>query len=114
MKNVLQHIEHAKKKPHHVKKRIVFASAGIGTAFVALIWIASSISSNAFAIKGSTFADSAVQEQVTVVDRGSNPQNLAGVAAALENKDAPAHIEIVNTSSSTLPSKQAEQTTIPF
>ena len=117
MKTVFQHIEHAKGKPHHIKKRIVFASAGVGTALVALIWVAGSLSSGSFAIKGSTFADSSNPEPVVTV--GSNTtgnvgSGVAGAASAISDPKAPAHIEIVDTSSSTPPKKSAEQTTIPF
>jgi len=118
MKNVFEHIENAKGKPHHIKKRIVFVSAGIGTALVALVWVAGALSTGAFAIRGSNFADSTTQEPVVIVGgdtTGTVGSGLAGAAAALEkNQEAPAHIEIVDTSTSTPQSKQAEQTTIPF
>lgn len=114
MKTVFEHIENAKGKPHHIKKRIVFASAGIGAGLVALIWVAGSISLGAFAIKGSTFADSSSRPAADVVETRASNSGLAGAAAAIQDEKAPAHIEIVDTSSSTPPSKRAEQTILPF
>jgi hypothetical protein len=116
MKTIFDHIEYAKTKPHHVKKRIVFGAAGAGTALIAFVWLAGSLSTDAFAIKGSSFADSGIQEPAVVVGSdttGDIGSGVAGAAAALQGEDAPAHIEIVDTSTST-PTKQAEQTTIPF
>jgi len=120
MKTIFEHIETAKGKPHHIRKRIVFTAAGVGTALVALIWFAGTVSSNAFAIQGSNFADSTGQESVITTSPDSGSQKgLAGAAAALQDSrppagGAPAHIEIVDTSPATSTKKQAEQTTIPF
>jgi len=115
MKTIFEHIEYVNGKPHHIRKRVAFSSAVAGTALIAVIWFVGSISAGDFAIQGSNFADSTSQGAVveTTVAENAN-QNLAGAAAALEDKKAPAHIEIVDTSSSTVAEKKAEQTIIPF
>ncbi|MFA6278485.1 MAG: hypothetical protein WCS97_00110 [Candidatus Paceibacterota bacterium] len=118
MKTIFEHIEYAKGKPHHIRKRIVFGVAGIGTSLIALVWFVGTLSSGKFAIQGSTFAESTSQEPAITTDTGSNSHpavgGIAGAAAALQDGDVPAHIEIVDTSPSKLPVKQAEQTILPF
>ena len=114
MKTIFDHIEYIKGKPHHIRKRVAFTIATIGTASVALIWAAGNISMGAFAIQGSTFADSTGQGTPVTAVTGNANQSIAGAAAALQDENVPAHIEIIDTSSSTRSGKQAEQTIIPF
>ncbi|MEK7554206.1 MAG: hypothetical protein AAB517_02450 [Patescibacteria group bacterium] len=115
MKTVSQHIEHIKSKPHHVRKRVAFGAAFAGTAFIALVWLVSSVGTGAFALKNTSFADSIGQGNSVVTEESSNTSAVAGASAGLEtNKDMPARIEIIDTASSTRQSKKAEQTTIPF
>lgn len=118
MKTIPQHIEHIKGKPHHVRKRIAFGVATCGAALIALVWLAGSLGTGAFAIRGATFAESTGAESTVTVaaENGSRPaiSGIAGVAAALQDAGAPAHIEIIDTASSTRTTKQAERTTIPF
>jgi len=113
MKTIFEHIEHVKEKPHHIRKRIAFTATAVSAAIIAFVWLVGNISTGAFAIQGSTFADSAGQGTITT-GTGETDQNIAGAAAALQDNNAPAHIEIVDTSSSTRREKQAEQTIIPF
>ena len=114
MKTILDHIEHVQSKPHHVRKRIAFTSAALSTAFIALVWLAGSIGSGAFAIRDNSFA-SAGQEGAVA---GANPavSGVAGAAAALpaQSASAPARIEIIDASAPAAPQKQTEKTTIPF
>ncbi len=114
MKSVLKHIEHIKGKPHHIRKRVAFGTAAVGTAAVALVWLVGSLSSGVFALKDSSFADQSSAGALTA--SGSNDsQNLAGAAAAnLAGAVVPAHIEIIDVASSTRAEKKAEPTTIPF
>jgi len=118
MKNIFEHIEKIKEKPHRIRKQIAFSAAVVGATCVALVWIIGSVSTGAFAIHGSTFADSVKQGaelQNTAGNSGSGTAGIAGAAAAISDSNAPAHIEIIDTSSSTARSgKQAEQTIIPF
>ncbi len=114
MKNIFEHIEHAKSKPHHVRKQIAFGVATGITSCIALAWFVQGISSNAFAIQGSSFADSVGQGSVVVPGAENREDNLAGVAAALRGTPVPARIEIVDVASSTRNVKQAEQTILPF
>ncbi|MFA5997999.1 MAG: hypothetical protein WC814_01240 [Candidatus Paceibacterota bacterium] len=115
MKTILDHIERVQGKPHHVRKRIAFASAALGTAFIALVWLAGSIGTGTFAIRDNSFA-SAGQEGTTP-EAGPVVNGMAGAAAALPAQsadDAPAYIEIIDASAPAVPQKQAERTTIPF
>jgi hypothetical protein len=114
MKTLFEHIEYVKGKPHHIRKRVALAVTIVVTALIALIWAAGTLSMGGFAIQGSTFADSAEQSAVVTTVAGNANQNLAGAAAALGSGSAPAHIEIVDTSSSTRAVRQVEQTILPF
>jgi hypothetical protein len=114
MKTIAQHIEHVRRQPHHVRKRVAFGTAGILTGIVALAWFAINLTIGTFAIKGSNFAQSTGQESPTVVAADSgNSANLAGAAAVVVDQSAPARIQIVDTTP-TSTQKKAEETTIPF
>ncbi len=113
MKTFFEHNERIPGKPPHIRKRVAFTLAATGAAGIALIWFVSTISMGGFAIQGSTFADSTGQGSV-VADTKDVGQNIAGAAAVLQGDNAPAHIEIIDTSSSTHSGKQAEKTIIPF
>lgn len=114
MKNIFEHIEHAKGKPHHVRKQIAFGAAGGATALIALVWFVQSISSSSFAIKGASFAESSGQQSVIVTDGENRNQNVAGAAAAFQGSSASAYIEVVDVASSTQKMRQVEQTILPF
>ena len=114
MKTIFDHIEHAKSKPHHIRKRIALTATAIGTALVAVVWFVSTLSSGAFALQGSTFAESTGEESATVTGGNANTEGVAGAAAAIPDAKAPAHIEIIDSSTSTSGGNQAEQTVIPF
>ncbi|TSC71193.1 MAG: hypothetical protein G01um101449_48 [Parcubacteria group bacterium Gr01-1014_49] len=113
MKIILDHIERAKGKPHHIRKQIAFSAAGGIAAFIALVWLAGSLASGTFAIQGSSFVESTRQEESVIVSRTENP-NLAGVAATIQDASAPAHIEIIDTTPVAPKAKRVEQTTLPF
>ena len=112
MKTVFEHIEHVRGKPHHVRERVAFGAAGGVTALIALVWLAASHGSGAFALAGSSFGE---QAPVVTTSAANTVDNLAGAAAALQSSgaDVPAHIEIVDAASSTS-KKKFEQTTLPF
>jgi len=113
MKTIFQHIENAREKPYHIRKRIAFSAAAIGSGFIALVWFVGSLSLGAFAIQGSTFAENTEHSPVvTTPEKGT--QNIAGAAAAFQNEDAPAHIEIIDAAASAPVKNKVEQTTIPF
>ena len=114
MKTIFEHIEYAKGKPHHIRKRIAFSLAAGGSAVVALVWFVGSLSLGSFAIQGNTFADSTGQQPVVTVPDNETQNNLAGAAAALPSANAPARIEIIDASTSKSAEHKAEQTTIPF
>lgn len=114
MKNIFEHIEKIKEKPHHIRKQITFSSAVVGAVAIALVWVIGSVSTGSFAIRESSFADITGSSAAEVVGDDRSAAGIAGVAAAISDTSAPAHIEIVDTSSSTSSSKQAEQNIIPF
>jgi len=113
MKTVFEHIEHVKGKPHHIRKRVAFSVAAGVTGLITFVWLAGSLGTGAFAIAGSSFGE---QTPAAAIDTTNAGSNLAGAAAALQNSEtnAPAHIEIIDTASSTVLKKQSEQTTLPF
>ncbi|MFA6503078.1 MAG: hypothetical protein WCT45_02380 [Candidatus Paceibacterota bacterium] len=116
MKTVFEHVEYIKGKPHHIRKRVAFSAAACGAGVIALVWLAGSISTNAFAIGGNSFADSAVPKGAVTVGSDTQANQLAGAgaASALQGAEAPVRIEIVNTTPEPSKQKQAEQTTLPF
>lgn len=113
MKNVFEHIEHVKEKPHHIRRRIAAVAATVGSALIAVVWLATSYMTGAFAIQGSSFAMSTAQEDTVATTSAADTQGLAGAAAAFGDTRAPARIEIVDAAPSAAP-KQAEQTIVPF
>jgi hypothetical protein len=116
MKNIFEHIEYIKGKPHHIRKKVAFAIAAAVSTFVALVWIGISLATGAFAIQGSNFAMSADQSNTIATTSNSSDQGLAGVgaASALQDASAPAHIEIIDTSVPVSKKNQSDQTVIPF
>ena len=114
MKTVFEHIEHVKKQPHHVRRGVAFSAAALCTALVALVWLTGSLWSGTFALRSSSFAESAGQSSAPAPAYNSGESGLAGAAVALPSADAPAHIEIVDAASSTSGQKKAEPTIIPF
>ena len=115
MKTVFQHIEHIHGKPHHVRKRIALVAATGGSAIIALVWLVGGSMTGAFAIQGSDFAMTTGQSGVVATTSASGaPQGLAGAAAAKQDAQAPAHIEIVDTTPVAPTQKQSDQTVIPF
>jgi len=114
MKNIFDHIEHLQGKPHHIRRKVALGIAALGSALIAFVWLAGNLATGAFAIAGSSFAMSNEQNVVATTSDSGN-QGLAGVAAAAAFTDtnAPAHILIVDTKTTSL-KKQPEQTTLPF
>lgn len=117
MKTISDHIKHVHGKPHHIRRKVAFSVATTATALVAAVWLMGSLVGGTFALPNTSFADATGAPQpVTVVDQSGDIQNaqVAGAAAApaLQDADAPAHIQIVDVTPK--PSPKAEQTTIPF
>jgi len=113
MKTIFNHIERIREQPHHVRKQVAFASAAVGTALIALVWLAGSIGTGTFALKGDSAAGQ--EAAAAVAGTGAEIQNLAGAGAALpRSEDSPAYIEIIDSSPAATGKKQAEQTTLPF
>lgn len=115
MQKFFEYIEHLKGKPHHVRKQITFSVATGGAALIGLLWFGASLSSGAYAIKGSNFAQ-ATGAETTSVATADNTSQLAGAAAAVgTNKVEAAHIEIIDAATtSTAANTRPEQTVIPF
>jgi hypothetical protein len=102
MQALLTHIARAKQQPHHVRRKIAFAAASLGTAFIALMWGTISITSGAFALSDS-------RAPIAQVVEGNQ---LASVGAASGEEDEP-RIEIVD---AVVPGAkvESEKTFIPF
>lgn len=115
MKTIAQHIAHARTKPHHVRRKIATVVAGSITALIALVWFTANIMTGSFALPDSSFAATTGGSAPIATTSVTGSQDLAGVGAAkiLEDKNAPAHIEIVDTTP-TAPTKQPAQTILPF
>lgn len=114
MKRILDHIENLKAKPHHIRRRFAASAATFATALIALVWLGASIMTGAFAVRGGSFALSTGQEGGVATTSASDTQGLAGAAAALEDKSAPAHIEIVDAAPAPSSAKKTEPTILPF
>ncbi len=114
MKTISEHIDTIREKPHHIRKQVAFGAAGGITAVIALVWLTANAAVGTFAIKTSTFPGAEEQPAVITTTPEGN-SNLAGAAAALD-KNAPVHIEVVNTATSTpvVSNGGAEQTVLPF
>ena len=82
MKTIFDHIERVQEKPHHIRKQIAFGAAAALTAVIALVWLVSSLGTGAFALKDTSFAQSAGEEG-TFTATGDNKEQLAGVGASL-------------------------------
>ena len=108
-------IERTKEKPHHIRHRVAVAVSAACTGLVALVWLGVSLSHNAFAIKGTTFAESVGATQIVETVNETRSQNVAGAAAALDQKsEGPARVQIVNIVATSTPTKTEDQTIIPF
>ena len=114
MKSLLDHVEHLKKKPHHIRRKVAVAVAGGISGGIALIWLVASLASGSFAVPNTSFADLYTQRPTVATTSPGDTSGLAGAAASVDAQKAPAPIEIVDTSSNASSSDTPEQTTIPF
>lgn len=118
MRALLTHIERAKEQPHHVRRSLALGIAFATSSLIGLVWFASMILTDSFAIHGSSFAESTGSGVVIAADSTERPSGLVGAAsAALGVSKTPAHIEIVGTATSSTLSdreRESEQTVIPF
>ncbi|MFZ2167360.1 MAG: hypothetical protein WAV50_00650 [Minisyncoccia bacterium] len=115
MKKIIEHIEHVKGKPHHIRRRFALGAALGTSGFIALVWLTGSLATGAFAIQGADFSMSTGQNGLVVATTSvSDNSGLAGAAAGIQSSDGPARIEIVDTSSPAASKKQSEQTILPF
>ncbi len=108
-------IERTKGKPHHVRHRVAVAISATCAGLVGMLWLGVSLSHNAFAIKGTTFAQSVGATETAETVNETRSQNVAGAAAALDQKsEGPARVQIVNIVATSSPTKTEDQTIIPF
>jgi hypothetical protein len=117
MKTISQHIKHIHSKPHHVRRRVAFTAATAGAGVLAAAWLIASLGTGAFALKPTSFAQSEGEASVAVQSTADTGAQVAGAAAApaVQDANAPAHIQIVDVSAPTSTSTpKSAQTTIPF
>ena len=116
MKTIFDHIAYVQAKPHHIRKKVAFGIAAAASTLIALVWVMGNAATGGFAIQGSNFAMSNGDEGNTIATTSvSDSQNLAGAgaAAALQNTNVPAHIEVVDTMPATKVVKP-DPTVLPF
>jgi hypothetical protein len=112
MKPISHHINKVKAQPHHIRKQVAFATAFIVAAVIGAIWAGASLITGAFAIQGSTFAESTGAEP-TVATVPGNSSLAASPAEAGQQSQAPG-IEIVNGNQTPAAAPAATPTVIPF
>lgn len=112
MKVLFDHIDRVKQQPHHIRRQVALTVAGGLAALIGLVWLLGSLSLGTFALKGSDFAASTNADQAAPDGSLDNAQ-LAGAAAATPSNSSAAHIEIID-SATTTKTAQPEQTVIPF
>ena len=96
MRTLFQHIDRVRERPHHVRRRIAFGTAGVAAGAVALVWLGTSLATGAFQIQGSDFAQATGAEPAdTTSGNGSDTSGVAAAAAASLDTNAPAHLEVV-------------------
>ncbi len=90
MRTVVEHIEHVRAQPHHVRERVAFAVAGLVTGLVGIIWLGTSLASGAFAIAGDGFAQATGASPLEVAGKPAtgDTSSLAGAVAALPTDGA--------------------------
>ena len=115
MKTIIDHVEYVRSKPHSVRRRVAFGVSTGVSALIALVWLASNLATNAFAIQGANFAMS-TGEGATVATTSAlgAPSGLAGAAAALDDENAPAHINVVDVTPPAVKKTPSDQTILPF
>ena len=113
MHSILHHINRAKERPHHERKRIAYVGAGIGAGAIGLIWLGVSLSTGAFLIHDSSLTRGLDTNQG--VTAAPTDEGVAGAAAALPgDTSGPAQIQIVDAATSSTGAAQPQQTTLPF
>ncbi|MFM2331166.1 MAG: hypothetical protein RLZZ26_673, partial [Candidatus Parcubacteria bacterium] len=97
---------------------VAFGTAAGVAGLIGIVWLVGSLSMGNFALKDTSFADavnaSSAGQVVDTTTVDGSAAGLAGAAAApaVDEKNAPAHIQIVNVTPK--PTPKPEQTTIPF
>jgi hypothetical protein len=112
MKTLSHHINTLKEQPHHVRKQVAMGGALGFAVLIGLIWLGANLATNSFMIQGASFAD-ATTKASTLVSVPAGNDNLAGAAAAGDQSNQAAHIQIVDTNPASTSSAPA-RTVIPF
>jgi hypothetical protein len=118
MRTVAEHLDRIREKPHHVRHRYALGTAGAITAVIGAAWLGISLSTGAFALHGTSFADATRGDIETSTPGEARAAAVAGAAAAPlppAGEGAPARVEAVPTTEAK-PEKagKAEPTIIPF
>lgn len=112
--SLLDHLEHLRAKPEHIRKRIAFFTASGVTLAVALLWMVSFTMSDTLALDSQ-----GVPTNLSTVNEGTRQDfsTLLGAANAFQSavEEGPG-VEVVETNASSTIEEQTpeERTVIPF
>ncbi len=114
MATLTHHLERARAQPHHVRKQMTFIIALGVTALIALLWIIYALTSGAFAIQGTSFAESAAGASDTASAASGRDSFLASPFGAGSASQEPATLEVVGGSDAAATGPAASPKVIPF
>lgn len=116
MKGIRHHVERVRAQPHHVRKRVTMVAAGTIAGLIGLGWLGGSLAAGAFALNPTSFQQALNPTQPSFATTTPDSSNLAGAAAAFDQKQQsePAHIVIINAAATDTAPATTTQTTIPF
>ncbi len=118
MKKLVQKLQ---AKPVHIRERVAFGVALGISGLLLIVWAISSFSTSILGPKQSASAYFNAGQKAALMEATNpkpKPQGFLSAAASAftgQKQQAPVHLEIVTVgSTSTVPTKPAQKTTIPF
>lgn len=118
MKPLTEHIAVIRGKPEYIRKQIALGIAGALTAFIAFVWLTTSVATGAFAIRSTPLADDP-QLAVTPESISGFGSLVGAVSAVFGGNDVAPRIEVVGADTGETPTPKkagvaAEPTILPF
>jgi len=114
MRTVFQHIDRVRERPHHVRSRIAFGTAGVIAAAIGVVWLGTSLATGAFAIQGATFADANGAAPLKVAETGSGTGVAAVAVGTTASEPVSAPIEVIPVTPKPTTKAAPGPTVIPF